>query len=213
MSTTVKTGYRYGQLLKSIHLQHNCDVLDEFHSLLHSVCAQTEQSLAARYKGISPEDFEHEDDLEAYSSYLEDDFYQLEEAKKLGHALAIMGLYKQVETHINRVLRATFPDIGKGKRKSILIGDPQTEINGSKLAGHAALNELRLLNNLIKHNDSIANSELVSANPMWVAGTELQGLDVAYERLKPLVSQYMTAFVTEAYANTKEFGSPPTASV
>ncbi|MCP2072829.1 hypothetical protein [Pseudomonas lini] len=209
MSASPKKAFSFGRTMKAIHLIHSFDVLDEFHSLLNSSATQSEKSLREQYEGLSEAGFENEGEMEAYRSYLEDDFYQLGEVKKLGHALAISGLYRQVETHIKRVLRTTFPDIGKKKIDKILRGEPQSEIDGSKLDGFDAVNELRMLNNLIKHAGSIVDAELASKYPVWVEKVELHDLDKAYDRLKPLVKEYMHAFVHEAYDHSAAFEAAP----
>lgn len=205
MSKTPKKAFNLRKIMRTIHLEHSFDVLDEFHSLLRSAAMHSEKRLQEEYEGITPANFEYELDMEDYRSILVDDFHQLVEVKKLGHALAISGLYRQVETHIKRVLRVTFPDIGKNKIKKIVSGEPQAEIDGSVLDGFDAVNELRMLNNLIKHAESIADVELANAYPGWVAGKELHDLDKAYDRLKPIVKRYVRAFVHEAYARSDAF--------
>lgn len=213
MSTTPKKSFSFGRSLRTIHLLHSFDVLDEFHSLLHSAASQSEKHLREQYEGLSADSFENEGEMEAYQSFLEDDFYQLGEAKKLGHALAISGLYRQVETHIKRVIGSTFPDIGQKKIGKILLGVPQLEIDGSKLVGFEAVDELRMLNNLIKHAGSKADADLANKYPVWVKNAELLDLDKAYERLKPLVKQYMRAFVIEAHDRSTAFETAPAKTV
>lgn len=209
MSTTEKKSFSFGQSLKIIYLMQDFDVLDEFHSLIHSAATQSEKRLNEQYECLNAASFEDESEMEAYQAFLEDDFHQLGEAKKLGHALAITGLYRQVETHIKRVLKSTFPDMGKGKIGKILRGEPQSEIDGSKLVGFDAVDELRMLNNLIKHANSTVDTDLAKKNPAWVEKDQLHGLDNAYERLKPLVKQYMRAFVYEAFDRSTAFEVAP----
>lgn len=185
------------------------DVLDEFHSLLRSAANQSEKHLREQYEGLSSDSFENEGEMEACQAFLEDDFYQLGEAKKLGHALAISGLYRQVETHIKRVLKSAFPAIGKNKIGEILRGIPHSEIDGSKLESFEALDELRMLNNLIKHGGSKVDADLAKKYPVWVENTELHDLDKVYDRLKPLVKNYMRAFVNEAFDRSDAFETAP----
>jgi hypothetical protein len=192
-----------------MHLKHSFDVLDEFQSQLNSAWSLSEKRLREELEGLSPERFENEYDMEAYRAFLEDDSYQLEEVKKLGQALALSGLYRQVETQVKRVLGLTFPDMGKNKKASVLRGEAVQEIDCSKLAGFDAVNELRLLNNIIKHAGSMADAELASKYPVWVANKELADLDQAYARLRPLVKQYMKAFVDEAYDRSAAFDAAP----
>ncbi len=192
---------------------YSFNVLDEFHSLLSYAAIQSENRIREQYEAIRAENFENEDHLEGYKACLEDDFHQLEEAKKLGHALAITGLYRHVETQKRRVLKTTFPDMGKKKVDKIVSGDPQNEIDCTKLIGFAAVDELRMLNNLIKHAGSKADADIAKKYSGWVENMELQDLDKAYERLKPLVKQFMRAFVNEAFDRSPAFEAAPAKKV
>jgi hypothetical protein len=206
MSTKPLKTFSFGQTMRLIHLNHSFDVLDEFISQLESAWTHSQKRLVAEYGGLSADNFENPHDMEDYRSFLEDDFYQLAEVKKLGQALAISGLYRQVETQIKRVLSSAYPDMGQDKRGKVLRGEPVTEIDCSKLSGFDAVDELRMLNNCIKHAGSVADANLASKYPTWQAQEELLDLDKAYARLKPLVKRYMHAFVNEAYDESVAFG-------
>lgn len=195
--------------MRFIHLNHSFDVIDEFQIHLDSAWSQSEARLRKEYEGLNSAGFENEHDMEDYRSLLEDDYYQLGEVKKLGQALALSGLYRQFETQVMRVLGTTFPNMSKTKKANILRGIPEPEIDCSRLVGFAAVDELRLLNNIIKHAGSKASAELATKYPSWVENTELADLDKAYARLKPLVRQYTHAFVNEAYDQSAAFETAP----
>lgn len=205
MSATGKKPYTFGRNIKAIQLQYSFDVLDQFHEILQTAVSQSQRKTQEIYDGLNPNSFECESHMEAYQSYLEDDFYQLGEVQKLAHALALSALYRQIETQTKRVLRVTFPAMGKGKIDLIVSGKPQSEIDVSTLVGFAAVEELRLLNNIIKHADNKVNDKLAAVNPIWEKNSELKDLDKTYERLKPLVRDFMRAFINEAYDRSEEF--------
>jgi hypothetical protein len=46
---------------------------------------------------------------------------------------------------------------------------------------------------------------LAKSFPFWKLGEELKDLDKSYERLLPLVRDYVKAFVSAAYANSAKF--------
>jgi len=57
---------------------------------------------------------------------------------------------------------------------------------------HRAVDELRLLNNAIKHNDERVDEKLAQRYPRrWRKGKKLSGLDKAYDRLRPKVPAYI----------------------
>lgn len=209
MSTTPKKTYKLGTFMRSIHLTHTFDVLDEFQSLLEFAWSQSEKRLREEYEGMTAYGFENEHAITDFRSFLEDDFHQLGEVKKLGDALAISALYRQVETQIRRVVGSTFPDANNKKKDKILLGKAVPEIDCSKLPGFDALNELRMLNNCIKHAGSKADAKLASAYPAWIENEELADLNKAYARLKPLAHQYLRAFIDEAYDRSSAFEASP----
>ncbi|MEE4670447.1 hypothetical protein V2L05_14585 [Pseudomonas alliivorans] len=206
MSTKPVKTYSFGQTMRLIHLNHSFDVLDEFISQLESAWTHSQKRLAAEYDGLSADRFESENDMEDYRDFLADDYYQLNEVRKLGQALAISGLYAQVELQVKRVLASAFPDMGQDKKNRVLRGEPVTEIDCSTLPEFDAVDELRLLNNIIKHAGAVADAKLASKYPHWQANEKLFDLDKAYARLKPLIKQYMRAFVNEAYDKSTAFG-------
>lgn len=209
MSTTTKRPSSFGQMARSFHLAHTFGVLDEFQSMLDSAWAKSEKRLRTKYEGLSPDGFQTEHDMEEYRTFLEDEFYQLGEVKKLCDTLSIAGLYLQVETQVKRVLGSTFPEMSKRNIAKVLRGEAAEEIDCTNLAGFDAVNELRMLNNIIKHAGSKADDALALKYPVWVANEELVGLDKAYERLKPLVKAYLRAFTNEAYDRSDLYDDQP----
>jgi len=201
-----KKSAQLGAMLRSIHLNIRSEVLDEFRLHLSSSLAESRKALQNTYESLNVEQFECEQDLESYQDILSDDFWQLDEVHNLGESLAIVGLYRLVESHLRGIVKVTFPLLGE-KKKAKLIRGESSEIDCRSLAGFKAIDELRLINNSIKHNDSKANDELATAYPVWVKEKHMENLGAHYDRLKPDVIAYMKAFVTEAYAKTAEFES------
>lgn len=204
----VKKSAQFGAMLRSIHLNINSQIIDDFRLHFHNSVAESQKALHKTYEGLTDDQFECEQDRERYEDILSDDFWQLDEVKKLGESLSIVGLYRLVETQLGTVLKVTFPSLGKKKKAGVIRGD-SSEINCHVLVGFKAIDELRLINNCIKHNDSKANNELATAYPTWVEGKEMEDLGAHYVRLKPDVTSYIKAFVNEAYVKTNEF-APPT---
>lgn len=197
-----------GPLMKLMHLSFNTDVLDEFRDHFYRSISAQEQTLRESYGGVSASDFEHEQDFEGFASSLEDDYHQAQEVKSLGEELSIVGLHRLVEIQISKVLRGTFPGLSPAKKQDLVAGKSGV-IDCPSLAGYDAANELRMINNCVKHNSSVIDNKLATAFPAWIECEPLEDLGTHYSRLKPRVIEYITAFVNEAHAKTTVFTSAP----
>ncbi|GFM72051.1 hypothetical protein PSCICL_30430 [Pseudomonas cichorii] len=195
-------------MLKMIHLNFSTEVLDEFRDHFNRSISQQEKSIKESFKAVSVSGFESRDDYESYVSSLHDDFWQSDEVRNLGEELSIVGLHRLVEIKIGKVLRGTFPNLTDKKRQDLIAGKSGV-IDCPNLVGYAAANELRLINNCVKHNDSIVDEKLATAFPSWTKGEPLKNLGTHYSHLKEGVTEYIKAFVTEAHAKTTAFSSTP----
>ncbi len=200
-----------GALMKLMHLSFNTEVLDEFRDHFHRSISSQEKSLKESHGSVSAEDFEDEQDYESYLSSLEDDYHQAQEVRSLGEELSIVGLHRLVEIQISKVLRGTFPGLAPAKKQDLIAGKTGV-IDCPSLAGYDAANELRMINNCVKHNSSVVDKKLATAFPAWIEREPLEDLGTHYSRLKPQVIEYITAFVNEAHAKTTAFTSAPAAA-
>jgi len=135
--------------------------------------------------------------------YLADNFAdnlaELDVISALGDEFAIIGLYRVVEIFRGRILRArygaTIPNPTYIQRvRDFLLKHHGIDIDG--IPHHRAIDELRLLNNAIKHDQAVVSAELAYAFPRWKEGKCLTGLDATYKRLKDHVASYIFAFAT-----------------
>lgn len=166
------------------------------------------------YKKLSDELAEFEKEYESalklnngyvfFTESIKSEFYSLDEEKKLMYELAILALYKKIEITSKQFIRdylvdntelKTMPKIQSHLLKSYGV-DIQT------LQNYAAMNEIRLINNAIKHdgciNPQLANNEWNTKNSIanyWAGkkGQELtlQDLEQRYTQLAPLCIDYM----------------------
>ena len=101
----------------------------------------------------------------------------------LGCELIIIGLYKQCELYLKSAVELRFPNESKSKKKIL------ANLNSS-LDEYHAINELRLVNNCIKHQGKVSKS-LSAEYSFWVFGELLGDLSVIYNRLKNKVVRYI----------------------
>lgn len=121
---------------------------------------------------------------------------ELGELKFLAEELAILGLYRSVEIERNRVLLGYFPWLDPSRVNSI------TYLNGAlrflpTLFGSAAIDELRLICNCIKHTGHVTRA-LARCNSSWHEGQRLESLGAVYERIAPYVNAYWVVLIQTA---------------
>jgi hypothetical protein len=102
--------------------------------------------------------------------------------------LMFLGLYRFIEIERLRILSDHFPMSRLDKAHTyarLLQMFPWLQ----DLFGSSAINEIRLINNGIKHSGRVSR-ELSRYHTNWVESEQLRGLREAYERLAPYVGAY-----------------------
>lgn len=191
----------YRSLLESFDRRIDTETLDQFRDQLEASLRVREKSLDKEYLNLTEAQFEDPRDIEGYKMHLADQSYFAGEVRKLSHELCIVAFYKQIELHKKRVLKRNFPDIKEQQWSNIKSMKEALAFNLEALPQFAAFDELRLLNNAIKHEGCVSDG-LAKSFPSWKTGQNLDNLDKSYERLLPLVQDYIRAFVSAAYANS-----------
>jgi hypothetical protein len=125
--------------------------------------------------------------------FLADDLHELDAICALSDQLSIVALYRVVEINTGRILGHQYGAAASRNASSISRLRSflnRQGINLDRIPQFGAVNELRLLNNAIKHAGDVT-PELASEYPRWKQGEELTGLGAAYERLKGHIPSYI----------------------
>jgi hypothetical protein len=195
---------KLGKLLENWDKHVDTDTLDEFRSHLETSLKRRQRSLQEQYDELADDQFHDAQDMDGYKSHLAEQMSDAAEVQKLADELTIIALYKQIELHSKRVAIKNFPDLNVKQLFNIATMKKVLPFDIEALPNFAALDELRLLNNAIKHEGKVS-WELAQKFPFWVQGEELKELGKAYSRLLPMSKDYVRAFVSSAYANTHKF--------
>lgn len=174
--------------------------LDEFRGLVAASLTRHREALSNEAASLSNDRFDSEDTLEDYRSHLDDRWTLIQEIQQLADELAIVALYKQVELHTKRIIKRSIPNVDPRKFSNIDTLRKAMPFVIDTLPHFQAFDELRLINNAIKHEGKVSPA-LGSAFPAWNVGDDLAGLGAAYQRLHPLVAAYVQSFVSACYAN------------
>lgn len=196
-------GSSFESVLRNFSLRVGAEALDEFRSHLKKALADSEVSLNERYSSLVDEEFECPEHREHFEGALSDEAWQLDQIKYLADSLAIVGLYRLVETQLNKAILANHPSMKDDERANVIAGRTSL-LKPWKLPGFSAVKELRLMNNCVKHNDSKVTSNLAGAFSFWEEGAKMEALDTHYERLKPSVLIHVKAFVSAIYASGRD---------
>lgn len=187
------------QVLKNFDKRLDHDEIDEFLDHLNASLNRRIKRLEEEERNLSLEQFEDPRDIDGYRDHLGDLAASVYAAKALGDELSIIALYKKVESHTGRVVKKKVPTAATANLSyfkqlcSALLFDIKT------IDGFAGFNELRLLNNSIKHEGKVS-TELAKEFPQWTQGAELSELDKAFQRLLPEVKKYVADLAERLYA-------------
>lgn len=125
--------------------------------------------------------------------------------EEMAGEFCMLGLHKQAELHITNVIKMTFPGLFEKFRRDFpaMLSASMNDVH--TLPDYKAFNELRLIANSIKHQDSVSG-KLAAEFETWVEGAQFSYLFSHYERLKPLVINFIIAFVEQAFSkSTRNF--------
>ncbi|WP_158108707.1 hypothetical protein ACS18Q_17340 [Vibrio sp. Vf1514] len=126
-----------------------------------------------------------------HSSWIEDDAIYMFSVVDLASELCILALYKKLELKHKELVR--FFNLTDSARKAsnwdVLVKLLPQEVKN--LPEFDAVNELRLINNAIKHEGVISQQLAENYPEHGQCGEELTDLTASFERLEPVVCRYV----------------------
>jgi hypothetical protein len=132
---------------------------------------------------------------ESLGDLASDTRYELEKIRDVAEQMLIVALYRIVELSTTRILGWRW-ELDLVKRRSLYKADrlnkalrKELGLRPEDLAGFAAIDELRCLNNAVKHEGQV-DRKLVKYG--WKLGAELAGCSDAVARLHPSVIAYLS---------------------
>ena len=193
-----------GKLFENWDKRFETETLDEFRDHLEASLRRRQKSLDEEYSSLTVEQFEDPRDIEGYRMHLDDQMAFSVDVQHLADELSILALYKQVELHIKRITKKNFPNINEKELFNIGTLKKALPFDLEALPDFQAFDELRLINNAIKHEGKVSE-ELARKFKSWNEGNKLENLGAVYTRLLPSVKSYVKSFVTSAYENSHKF--------
>lgn len=173
--------------------------IDVLEHLLLSVSTQllTErQELENKIKRTKSNDFDNEMTYQWYIDDLSDTFHTLKDIEKEAEKLSIIGLYRIVESNTISIFKRLYGNDKKrlkklhkfDEQKKHLVRDFHVDLE--KILNYEKINELRLLNNAIKHNNSIVTQELAKYDG-WKENEEMSDYLNLFNEFSSAIPQYL----------------------
>ena len=176
--------------------------IDEFLEHLNASVHRRLRKLDEENSTLSEDQFEHPDDIHSYRDHLMEQMISAQAAKDLGDELSIVALYKKVEAKTGRIIKRHIPAAGPKNLSYFKQFCEALPFGIETVSGFVSFNELRLLNNSIKHG-GVVSQELADNFPLWTIGAELKELGSAFSRILPGVKTYVSDLVEKVYAHGK----------
>lgn len=157
------------QIFKNFDKRLDHEDIDEFLDHLNASVNRRIKKLEDEYKNLTVDQFEDPRDIDAYRDHLGEIITSSYDAKALGDELNIIALYKKVESKTGRIVKRLIP---AASHKNLSYFKQFCEVlpfDIKTINGFASFNELRLLNNSIKHGE-VVSQELSDNFPSWVVG-------------------------------------------
>jgi len=193
---------RFLSLLKNLDQVFDTNDLDEFRDLVSVSLRKKEAALTEASADAKAMEATDEVNAQGYASHLEDRWMLLGEVSNLAGQLLVVALFRQTELHIKRVVARAISGADPSKLFQFKALKTVLPFGIESVQNFASFNELRLLNNAVKHQGKVSD-ELSKNFPSWLVGEDLTQLQVAYERLKPEVAIFIADFVANCYAAKK----------
>jgi hypothetical protein len=163
--------------------ENEIDEIDQFRAHVGDAAASRRRWIEEQAEGLP----------ERAQEFLADDLYELETISDLADQLAIVALYRVVELYTGKIVIAAFGEEGRSKAWNVRMLSRFLSDKGIDLADiphFRAVDELRLLNNSVKHAGHV-NAQLANAYPRWRKGQKLKDLGKVYERLRTHIAPYI----------------------
>lgn len=164
-------------------------------------------SLKKKSKSLTKNRFEDEHDYEVYVDTLASDYEILEDIKELSEQLAIVALYRIVELNIQKILLWRYPkEQVKKLRRIDRIADHLSKdgIRLEKVRHYKAADEIRLLNNAVKHEKKVTKQ--LEKYKGYKEGRDLKNMDKAFKRLSPRVPKFLRSLAEKVVPKEKRTG-------
>ena len=167
------------------------EYIDSFRELVDSSVRKKFESIDSRYEEHQQREYDDPELKYLNGSWIEDDAIYMSDVSALADELSIIALYKLFEKKHKELIQYHTGEADSTKYsywKDALKALPE---NAKQLNSFKSANELRLINNSIKHEGNVSK-ELSDEFPSFGSkGDEFSELNKIFDRLKPGIIKYI----------------------
>ncbi|WP_141676958.1 MULTISPECIES: hypothetical protein [unclassified Aliivibrio] len=191
-------GKRYSKIARinmNSDIQRNIDVIDEMYSAGINKKENIAYEISERIRTLSSQKEISDEELQEEVNFLSENDPS-DEIIELIEEMQIVSLYKSVEITIIKMLNISglLPDKEQDFKFSITKLEnfyKHHDLNIKELEGFSAFDELRLINNCVKHSGRV--NKPLSKYPHWNLEDKVTNCSAAYDRLKQDVQKFVLA--------------------
>lgn len=182
-------------------LKHlDTEIIERFRKMVNKFVNEERKKLSLDSSRLQKENYEDELDFGDHQCAIDDEYYFLDELDKLAQELCIVAAYKQIEPIIKRAIKICYPNVPDRTLSYFdqlerFLADQGMSIRS--VADFSSYDELRLINNSIKHNDSKVSESLSRAYSHWQCGAQLDNLNSVYTSLAPGCANFIRSLIQE----------------
>lgn len=174
------------------------EVISQMYIFGQNVAKQQYSELEKRAESIQNDNQLSEDEKSSFIDYLTDENHENNQTVELISEMQIVALFKSAEIAIKKMMKYSGLFTEK-ELKSAYMFTKLTEAAKNKLAldintlnGYAAFDELRLINNAIKHSGLVSDD--LAKYPNWKKGAKIGAFHESYQRLYQDVRKFVFDF-------------------
>ncbi|ENM7921188.1 hypothetical protein OPW41_21615 [Vibrio europaeus] len=166
-------GISWKNFARKFEKELELDSLDSIQALVTPALNKRKSNIQEEYGNLSKDQFESEYDFESYRDCMADDYAEAQSVADTLNEMIVTALYKLIELKRKSLFKRYVNDVNERRLSYIDYVVSQCPYDMSSLSENRKIEELRLINNCIKHNDSEASQELVDSNPAYTIGEKL----------------------------------------
>jgi hypothetical protein len=180
------------QLILNLFKKFDYEEVQGLKDSMQSIATSRERALQKELATLDQSSFDTAEEFQGYVAHLQADQEFMSEVGKLTDELVILALHKKLEITIRKLLTRFYPALKESELHKIDYLRKNLRFDIATLPSFAFADELRLINNAIKHQGIVTAA--LAKYPNWVKGRPLDLCGDAFERIAPEIGNYIEEF-------------------
>jgi hypothetical protein len=188
------------KLARKYERKLDLDSLNSVQNLVIPAVEKRKRNIQIHYGDLTVDQFESEHDFEMYKESIADDYAEADGVAQTLSEMLVTALYKLIEIKRKHLFVKYVENVNENKLGNIEYVEKKCTFDITTLKAYSKIDELRLINNCIKHNDSKVSDKLVEKFPSYVVGQELAFSAATLEEFKESSSNYVDELASKFHS-------------